>query len=181
MSAWEIALTRRRSFIAEIIVARHAGFCFGVRRAVDTAAAAAPAYTLGPIIHNPQMVAELQRGGVVLSARFHLAADDPEAIAARSRELNARRREKQPLNYPSAGSVFKRPEGHFAGALIEEAGLKGLTIGGAQVSEKHAGFIVNLGGATAADILALIQHVQDEVERRSGVRLEPEVRILGED
>ena len=123
----------------------------------------------------------LQRGGVVLSARFHLAADDPEAIAARSRELNARRREKQPLNYPSAGSVFKRPEGHFAGALIEEAGLKGLTIGGAQVSEKHAGFIVNLGGATAADILALIQRVQDEVERRSGVRLEPEVRILGED
>ena len=123
----------------------------------------------------------LRRGGVVLSARFHLAADDPEAIAARSRELNARRREKQPLNYPSAGSVFKRPEGHFAGALIEEAGLKGLTIGGAQVSEKHAGFIVNLGGATAADILALIQRVQDEVERRSGVRLEPEVRILGED
>ena len=95
----------------------------------------------------------LRRGGVVLSARF----------------------------YPSAGSVFKRPEGHFAGALIEEAGLKGLTIGGAQVSEKHAGFIVNLGGATAADILALIQRVQDEVERRSGVRLEPEVRILGED
>ena len=72
----------------------------------------------------------LRRGGVVLSARFHLAADDPEAIVARSRELNARRREKQPLNYPSAGSVFKRPEGHFAGALIEEAGLKGLTIGG---------------------------------------------------
>ena len=123
----------------------------------------------------------LRHGGVVLSARFHLAADAPEAIAARSRELNARRREMQPLNYPSAGSVFKRPEGHFAGALIEEAGLKGLTIGGAQVSEKHAGFIVNLGGATAADILALIQRVQDEVERRSGVRLEPEVRILGED
>ena len=78
MSAWEIALTRRRSFIAEIIVARHAGFCFGVRRAVDTAAAAAPAYTLGPIIHNPQMVAELQRGGVV-------SVDSPQAVSAGDR------------------------------------------------------------------------------------------------
>ena len=97
------------------------------------------------------------------------------------RELNARRRDKQPLNYPSAGSTFKRPEGHFAGALIEGAGLKGRSVGGAQVSQKHAGFIINTGGATAADILALIGIVQAEVAARDGVRLETEVRIVGED
>ncbi|MBQ8964713.1 MAG: UDP-N-acetylmuramate dehydrogenase [Clostridia bacterium] len=123
----------------------------------------------------------LRRGGIVISARFALTPDDPEAIAARMRELNARRRDKQPLNYPSAGSTFKRPEGYFAGALIEQAGLKGKRVGGAQVSEKHAGFIVNTGGATAADILTLIGTVQDEVADRFGVRLETEVRILGED
>ncbi len=123
----------------------------------------------------------LRRGGIVISARFALTPDDPEAIAARMRELNARRRDKQPLNYPSAGSTFKRPEGYFAGALIEQAGLKGKRVGGAQVSEKHAGFIVNTGGATAADILMLIGTVQDEVADRFGVRLETEVRILGED
>ena len=123
----------------------------------------------------------LSKGGVVLSARFELTPDDPSAIAARMRELNARRRDKQPLNYPSAGSVFKRPEGYFAGALIEQAGLKGRSVNGAMVSEKHAGFIVKVGEATAADIIALIGIVQDEVEARFGVRLEPEVRILGED
>ena len=123
----------------------------------------------------------LRRGGIVISARFALTPDDPEVIAARMRELNARRRDKQPLNYPSAGSTFKRPEGYFAGALIEQAGLKGKRVGGAQVSEKHAGFIVNTGGATAADILTLIGTVQDEVADRFGVRLETEVRILGED
>ena len=123
----------------------------------------------------------LRQGGIVISARFALTPDDPEAIAARMRELNARRRDKQPLNYPSAGSTFKRPEGYFAGALIEQAGLKGKRVGGAQVSEKHAGFIVNTGGATAADILTLIGTVQDEVADRFGVRLETEVRILGED
>ena len=123
----------------------------------------------------------LREGGVVLSARFALRPDDPEAIAARMRELNARRRDKQPLDRPSAGSTFKRPEGYFAGALIEQAGLKGRRVGGAQVSEKHAGFIVNVGDATAADILALIGVVQDEVEARFGVRLETEVRVLGED
>lgn len=122
----------------------------------------------------------LREGGVVLSARFALVPDDPEAILARMKELNARRRDKQPLNYPSAGSVFKRPEGHFAGALIEQAGLKGRRVGGAQVSEKHAGFIVNAGGATAADVLALIATIQDEVQARFGVRLETEVRVLGE-
>ena len=123
----------------------------------------------------------LREGGVVLSARFALRPDDPEAIAARMRELNTRRRDKQPLNYPSAGSTFKRPEGHFAGALIEAAGLKGRSVKGAQVSEKHAGFIVKPGEATAADIIALIRIVQDEVRAHSGIALEPEVRIIGED
>ena len=123
----------------------------------------------------------LRQGGIVISARFALTPDDPEAIAGRMRALNARRRDKQPLNYPSAGSTFKRPEGYFAGALIEQAGLKGKRVGGAQVSEKHAGFIVNVGGATAKDILTLIGIVQDEVAARFGVRLETEVRVLGED
>ena len=122
----------------------------------------------------------LRKGGVVLSARFNLTPDDPEAILTRMKELNARRRDKQPLNFPSAGSVFKRPEGYFAGALIEQAGLKGRSVGGAQVSEKHAGFIVNTGGATAKDVTDLIELVQREVMARSGVQLETEVRILGE-
>lgn len=122
----------------------------------------------------------LREGGIVLSARFKLTQDDGEAIMARMKELNARRRDKQPLNFPSAGSTFKRPEGYFAGALIEQAGLKGRTVGGAQVSEKHAGFIVNIGGATAKDITDLIALVQDEVLRASGVQLETEVRIIGE-
>ena len=123
----------------------------------------------------------LRTGGIVLSARFALTPDDPAAILERMKDLNARRRDKQPLNLPSAGSTFKRPEGHFAGALIEQAGLKGRSVGGAQVSEKHAGFIVNTGGTTAADVLALIRLVQDEVQARSGIRLETEVRVLGED
>lgn len=122
----------------------------------------------------------LREGGVVLSACFELQPDDPAAIQARMKELNARRREKQPLNLPSAGSTFKRPEGHFAGALIEGCKLKGCTIGGAQVSEKHAGFIVNIGSAKAADILALIEHVQRVVKKETGVDLEPEVKIMGE-
>ena len=122
----------------------------------------------------------LREGGVELSARFKLMPDDGEAIMERMRDLNARRRDKQPLNFPSAGSTFKRPEGYFAGALIEQAGLKGRTVGGAQVSEKHAGFIVNVGGATAADITGLIKVVQDEVLRAFGVQLETEVRIIGE-
>lgn len=122
----------------------------------------------------------LREGGVVLSARFALVKDDAEEIMARMKDLNARRRDKQPLNFPSAGSTFKRPEGYFAGALIEQAGLKGRTVGGAQVSEKHAGFIVNVGGATAADITGLIAVVQDEVRSRFGVELETEVRIIGE-
>ena len=122
----------------------------------------------------------LREGGVVLSACFALEAGDPAAILARMQDLNARRREKQPLNLPSAGSTFKRPEGHFAGALIEQCGLKGYAIGGAQVSAKHAGFIVNTGGATASELLELIEHVQRMVLGETGVQLEPEVRILGE-
>ena len=94
------------------------------------------------------------------------------------RELNAKRREKQPLNYPSAGSTFKRPEGYFAGVLIEQAGLKGRAVGGAQVSEKHAGFIINTGNATFADVTALMEHIQNTVRESSGVLLEPEVKIL---
>ena len=122
----------------------------------------------------------LRRGAIVLSACFELRQDDPEAIQERMRDLANRRREKQPLNLPSAGSTFKRPEGHFAGVLIEQCKLKGCRIGGAQVSEKHAGFIVNVGEATAADILNLIEHVQRVVRAQTGVHLETEVRVLGE-
>ena len=123
----------------------------------------------------------LKKGGVVLSAEFKLTKGDPEAIAERMRDLALRRREKQPLNMPSAGSTFKRPEGHFAGALIEGCGLKGYSVGGAQVSEKHAGFVVNTGNATAQDILNLIEHIKNTVRAEKGVELEPEVRIIGED
>lgn len=122
----------------------------------------------------------LREGGIVLSARFELKPGNHDEISALMKDLNARRRDKQPLNFPSAGSTFKRPEGYFAGALIEQAGLKGLTVGGAQVSEKHAGFVINTGSATADDILALIRKVQDAVLERFGVMLETEVRIIGE-
>lgn len=117
---------------------------------------------------------------IVTGAKLRLKKCDPAASKQVLAELNARRREKQPLEYPSAGSTFKRPQGHYAGALIEQAGLKGLSIGGAQVSEKHAGFIVNKGGATPEDILALMEEVQRRVWQHSGVRLEPEIKILGE-
>lgn len=123
----------------------------------------------------------LKRGGIVLSARFRLTPDAPEAIGMRMRELNARRREKQPLELPSAGSTFKRPEGYFAGALIEGAGLKGVQLGGAMVSVKHAGFVVNVGGATARDVLELIVHIRKTVRAKYGVELETEIRVLGED
>ena len=93
----------------------------------------------------------------------------------------ARRKGKQPYDMPSAGSVFKRPEGYYAAALIEECGLKGRQVGGAQVSPKHAGFIVNTGGATCADVLELIRQIQREVYERKGVRLEPEIRVTGEE
>lgn len=118
-------------------------------------------------------------GLVVLSATFRLHEGDQDDIRARMDDFTQRRRKKQPLELPSAGSTFKRPEGHFAGKLISDAGLKGYAHGGASVSTKHAGFVVNNGGATAADVHAVIRHVQDEVERQFGVRLEPELRFLG--
>lgn len=119
----------------------------------------------------------MHEGMVVLSAMLQLRPDTAGAIAARMADLTRRREEKQPLDMPSAGSTFKRPEGHFAGKLIQDAGLQGLSVGGAQVSTKHAGFVVNTGGATAADVLGLIAEVQGRVLADSGVPLEPEVRL----
>ena len=115
---------------------------------------------------------------IVLEAAFRLVLADREQLAAEMADFALRRREKQPLEYPSAGSAFKRPAGNFAGKLIEDAGLKGFAVGGAQVSEKHAGFVINRGGATCADVLALMEHVQHTVYERFGVMLEPEVRLL---
>lgn len=116
---------------------------------------------------------------IVIGASFELEFGDKEEISAKMSDFSARRREKQPLNYPSAGSTFKRPEGYFAGKLIEDSGLKGKQIGGARVSEKHAGFIVNVGGATSSDILSLIDCCIETVYNKFNVRLEPEVRIIG--
>lgn len=116
--------------------------------------------------------------GVVLGATVRLTKDDPAAIRERMDELMVRRKTSQPLEYPSAGSTFKRPVGNFAGTLIEKTGLKGLTVGGAQVSQKHAGFVINIGDATCADVLALIEEIQRRVFDASGVRLEPEVKII---
>lgn len=117
--------------------------------------------------------------GVVLGATIGLKTGNEADIRAQMEDLIGRRRDKQPLEYPSAGSTFKRPEGHFAGALIEQCGLKGLTIGGAQVSEKHAGFVINTGNATCADVLALIGEIQKTVHERTGVMLEPEIKMIG--
>ena len=114
---------------------------------------------------------------IALEAEFTLAQDDGTAYET-MQDCMERRRQKQPLELPSAGSTFKRPEGHFAGALIDQCGLKGVTIGGAQVSKKHAGFIVNVGGATEADVSALIRYVQDVVRERTGVELEPEIKRI---
>ncbi len=115
---------------------------------------------------------------IVLEAEFSLKPGETEAIQNTMKELNAKRREKQPLEYPSAGSTFKRPEGYFAGKLIEDAGLRGYRVGDAQVSEKHCGFVVNRGKATCAEVLQLIEEVQKKVKEQFGVQLEPEVRII---
>lgn len=123
----------------------------------------------------------MEKNYIILSATLQLTKDEPDAIRARMNDYLARRREKQPLEYPSVGSVFKRPEGHFAGKLIEDAGLKGLRVGGAEVSPKHAGFIVNVGGATARDVLELIERIREKVYAMSGVTLECEIRTIGED
>ncbi len=118
--------------------------------------------------------------GIVLSAAFELEKADETLIHARMELLRNQRMQKQPLEYPSAGSTFKRPEGYFAGKLIMDSGLGGYRVGGAQVSEKHCGFVINREGATAADILQLITDVQDIVQKKFGVRLETEVKMLGE-
>ncbi|GFZ33645.1 UDP-N-acetylenolpyruvoylglucosamine reductase [Clostridium zeae] len=123
----------------------------------------------------------MQKGFIVISATFELKAGNYEAIKRRVDELTARREEKQPLEYPSAGSTFKRPPGYFAGKLIQDAGLKGFTIGGAGVSEKHSGFVINKGNATAEDVLAVIHYVQSTVKDKFNVELHPEVRIIGEE
>ncbi len=120
-----------------------------------------------------------EKGYVVLSADFRLQPGDPAEILRAMQDYQKRRAEKQPLNKPSAGSTFKRPEGHFAGKLIEDAGLRGYRLGGAAVSEKHCGFVVNEDQATAAEIYQLIRQVSDRVYIHSGVRLEPEVKFWG--
>lgn len=117
---------------------------------------------------------------LILSVKMQLKTGDKESIRACMEDLMERRKSKQPLEWPSAGSTFKRPQGYFAAALIDQCGLKGLTVGGAQVSEKHAGFIINKGGATCSDILALMKQVRQRVFDETGVTLEPEVKMLGE-
>ena len=115
---------------------------------------------------------------IILGSVLRLEAGDGEKIKERMNELSAKRRASQPLEMPSAGSAFKRPVGGYAAALIEESGLKGFSTGGAQVSDKHSGFIVNLGGATCADVLRLIEHVRETVYKNSGITLEPEIKYI---
>ena len=122
----------------------------------------------------------MEKGYIVTGVTLQLKAGDYDAIAAKMKDLMGRRRDKQPLEYPSAGSFFKRPTGYYAGALVEQTGLKGFRVGDAQVSEKHAGFVVNRGHATAAEMLELCRQVQEKVYEAHGVRLEPEVRFVGE-
>jgi UDP-N-acetylmuramate dehydrogenase len=122
----------------------------------------------------------MDRNLIVVGATLRLQAGDKDAIWDKMKDFMNRRRDKQPLEYPSAGSFFKRPVGYFAGKLIQDAGLKGFTVGGAQVSEKHAGFVINRGGATAADLVDLRDQVHDKVFAEFGVHLETEVRFVGE-
>lgn len=122
----------------------------------------------------------LEKGYIVLSARFMLTPKPQDEIKSYMAELRTKRVQKQPLEYPSAGSTFKRPEGYFAGKLIMDAGLRGYSVGDAQVSGKHCGFVVNKGEATAADVLTLIKDVQETVLKQFGVKLEPEVKMIGE-
>ena len=122
----------------------------------------------------------MEQSLVVLRAGFSFTKGDAMAITQKVAELSRSRKEKQPLEYPSAGSTFKRSEGYFAGKLIQDCGLKGFRVGDAMVSEKHSGFVINVGHATAADVMTLIRHVQQEVDRQFCVRIEPEVRMIGE-
>lgn len=117
---------------------------------------------------------------IILSAELKLKKGNPDEIKEKTDDYRQRRTSKQPLDMPSAGSTFKRPEGYFAGKLIEDSGLKGFKIGGAQVSEKHSGFVVNAGGATAADVRALIEHIQKTVKEKFGVEMKTEVKMLGD-
>ncbi|MDD3693404.1 MAG: UDP-N-acetylmuramate dehydrogenase [Oscillospiraceae bacterium] len=121
----------------------------------------------------------MENGAIVMAAAFRLTCDSPSSIAERMDEFMRRRRDKQPLEYPSAGSFFKRPEGFYAGALIEGSGLKGFSVGAAQVSDKHAGFIINRGGATCDEVIRLAEIVTKRVLLDSGITLEPEVRFVG--
>lgn len=121
-----------------------------------------------------------EKGYVVLEAQFELTLGDEVQIRGAMDDFKKRRIEKQPLEYPSAGSTFKRPEGYFAGKLIQDAGLRGFTVGGAQVSEKHCGFVINKDNATAQDVLMLIEYVKEKVQECFGVELEPEVKMMGE-
>lgn len=121
-----------------------------------------------------------KKGYIVLEAVIQLDQGDKDKIKERMNELKLQRTTKQPLEYPSAGSTFKRPEGYFAGKLIQDAGLRGFQVGGAQVSEKHCGFVINKGGATAADIMELVSKVQEKIQAEFGVQLEMEIKRLGE-
>lgn len=123
----------------------------------------------------------MQTGAIVLETVFELEKGNKEEILEKMNTLNNKRREKQPLEYPSAGSTFKRPEGYFAGKLIDDCGLRGFSVNDAQVSEKHCGFVVNKGNAAAADVLELMERVEQKVFDKFGVRLEPEVRVIGEE
>ncbi len=138
-------------------------------------------YTGSELVFGYRHSAFQDTGDLVTSVTMALTPDDPAAIRARMDEYTQRRRQKQPLEYPSAGSTFKRPPGYFAGTLIDQTGLKGLTVGGAQVSTRHAGFVINHGGATAADVKRLIALVQEKIMAAHGVYLEPEVRMIGDD
>lgn len=122
----------------------------------------------------------MENGYIVLSATLKLKKGEQKEIMATIEDLRQRRTSKQPLDLPSAGSTFKRPTGYFAGKLIQDAGLRGYAVGGAQVSQKHCGFIVNKGGATASDVRSLIAHIQEEVKDKFGVDMYPEVRFLGD-
>ncbi len=121
-----------------------------------------------------------ESGAIICEALLKLNRGNAEEIKEKMTELSAKRVEKQPLDKPSAGSTFKRPEGYFAGTLIQDCGLKGFKIGGAEVSQKHAGFVINSGEATAKDVLDLIEHIKKEVKNKYGVELEPEVKMVGE-
>lgn len=120
-----------------------------------------------------------ENGFVITGVTVKLVESTKEEIRAKMNDFLSRRKDKQPLEFPSAGSTFKRPEGNFAGALIEQCGLKGCCVGGAQVSEKHAGFVINKGGATAQDVLNLVEHIKETVLRETGVLLEPEIKFVG--